>query len=192
MISPLPSRWHWIRRLALCSYVAGATTRPSTRMFGIAIVRLTDLKRKRRPGSEFAILRIADAETLWQRPDSTVTSRSKCTHGHKLSFCRAFTAVFLLDTSRRTMRRGALMDRCMNGSSSYWPPLDDGRIGLGRYSTTRIGGCRAGNSRGDRYLLGGENPRQGGTKGTFGQRIADKIPGNAFPGCAQRRRIPNN
>ena len=33
---------------------------------------------------------------------------------------------------------------------------------------------------------------QGRTTGTAGERIADKIPGIAFPGCAQRRRIPNN
>src|SRR5580692_3228414 len=45
-------------------------------------------------------------------------------------------------------------------------PSNDGLVGFCSYSATRVGGCRASDSCGDRNLRRWENPRQDGTKGT--------------------------
>ncbi len=71
------------------------------------------------------------------------------------------------------------------GSNSGW-------VGLGEPAATDYRGCRAGGAGGERSLRDRQDSQSGGTKGTASQRIADKIPGIAFAGCSERRRIPNN
>src|SRR5208337_3588918 len=211
MISPFPSRFlpDTNNRRRLCGddpYRAGA--KPSTKSAYVRyrLYRLTDLKQKIRLNRILRLCglpmpKIPPARSLWPN-DYSVAFR-------RYGVCRmSLGEVFLLDTPsagkdnvrcKVLERRGPALfagpepvgfgrdlrhlGPGVRRVGPIVPPTDENHVEYARTSTTRFGGRHAGDSYGDRYLFGGENSCRGRTKGTVGQRIADKIPGNAFPGC---------